>query len=171
MKKYQYNVKVRLQQSITSKMRDAKLLSVTAITSLVMLGASFVPFAVHAQGGSVSTAPATTAAACSTTINSFSDSTGYYGTWSAIWTKFSINNTCAAPADWVMSYTNNNTGEVEFTRGTSTMYMTSGVIDYDWAGFSTPYTVKLVVTDSTGNVLSVRSEVVTTKKAKDVTVI
>ena len=109
---------------------------------------------------------ATTSSSC-VQISSFGNSTGYYSVWAAIWTSFSISNSCPGPLNWQMTYTNGNTGVVDFSRGSSTAYMSSGTIDEDWAAFSTPYTVALTVTDpSTGAVLASQSAVVTTKAPK-----
>jgi hypothetical protein len=102
----------------------------------------------------------------SCTITSFSNSTGYYSVWAAIWTKFSISSSCGAGVSWQMTYTNGNTGNVDFARSTLVGYMPSGTIDEDWAAFSTPYTVTLTVNDSSGAQLDSQSAVVTTKAPK-----
>ncbi len=112
-------------------------------------------------GGGTTTPPPTTACA---TIKSFSNSTGYYSVYAAIWTSFSISSTCTA--NWQMTYTNGTTGAVDFARGSSTAYQTSGTIDEDWAAFSTTYTVSLTITDASGAVLDSRSALVTTKAPK-----
>jgi hypothetical protein len=119
-------------------------------------------------GGGGAPAPTPTPAPTScATISSFSNSDGYYAIWAAIWTKFSIANSCPGPVTWQMTYTNGITGAVDFARASSTAYMSSGVIDEDWAAFSTPYTVALTVTDpSTGAVIASQSAVVTTKSGK-----
>lgn len=114
-------------------------------------------------GGGTVTAPAPTSCA---TITGFSNSTGYYSIYAAIWTSFSISSTCASPANWQMTYTNGTTGVVDFSRGSTTAYMPSGTVDEDWAAFSTAYTVALTVTDSNGVVLASQSAVVTTKAPK-----
>ena len=116
------------------------------------------------SGGGGGTVPSPSPAACAV-ITSFSNSTGYYSVWAAIWTPFSISTSCG-PANWEMTYTNGTTGAVDFARGSSTAYMTSGTIDEDWAAFSTTYTVALTVTDAAGNVLATRSAPVTTKAPK-----
>ena len=115
-------------------------------------------------GATTTTAPATPTSCAQ--ITSFSNSTGYYSVWAAIWTPFSISESCGVPVNWQMTYTNGTTGTVDFARGSSTQYMSSGTIDEDWAAFSTSYTVKLTVTDSNGVVLTSRSAVVTTKSPK-----
>ena len=114
-------------------------------------------------GGTPTTvAPATSCA----TITSFSNSTGYYSVWAAIWTPFAISDSCGYAVNWSMTYTNGNTGAVDFSRASSSAYMSNGTIDEDWAAFSTPYTVTLTVTDQTGTVLDARSALVTTKAPK-----
>ena len=117
-------------------------------------------------GGGTPTTTAAPAPASCARITSFSNSTGYYSVWAAIWTPFSISSSCAAPVNWQMTYTNGTTGLVDFARGSSTQYMSSGTIDEDWAAFTTAYTVTLTVTDSTGATLDSRSAVVTTKQPK-----
>lgn len=99
-------------------------------------------------------------------IASFSNSTGYYSVWAAIWTPFSVSDSCGYAVDWQMTYTNGTTGLVDFIRGGSTAYASGGTIDEDWAAFSTPYTVTLTVTDPSGTVLDSRSALVTTKLPK-----
>ena len=117
-------------------------------------------------GGSTTTTTSSAPSSCAK-ITSFSNSTGYYSVWAAIWTPFSISSSCPGGANWEMTYTNGNTGVVDFARGTSTNYQSSGTIDEDWAAFSTPYTVTLTVTDpSTGDVLASQSALVTTKQPK-----
>ncbi len=119
-------------------------------------------------GGTITTSPAPppTPTSCAT-IASFSNSTGYYSVFAAIWTPFSISDSCVSPASWTMTYTNGATGAVDFVRSGSTAYQTSGTIDEDWAAFSVPYTVTLTVTDpNTGNELASRSAVVVTKAGK-----
>ena len=120
---------------------------------------------VNSGGGGTPTTTAPAAGSCAH-ITGFSNSTGYYSVWAAIWTPFSISDSCGYPVNWQMSYTNGTTGIVEFARGSSTQYMPSGTIDEDWAAFSTSYTVRLTVTDAGGAVLDTRSAVVTTKKPK-----
>lgn len=114
-------------------------------------------------GGTPTTVAASTSCA---TITSFSNSTGYYSVWAAIWTPFAVSDSCGYAVNWSMTYTNGNTGAIDFSRGTSTAYMSNGTIDEDWAAFSTPYTVTLTVTDPSGTVLDTRSALVTTKSPK-----
>jgi hypothetical protein len=101
------------------------------------------------------------------TITSFSNSTGYYSIWAAIWTSFSYTNSCGYAVTMRMSYLNGNTGVVDFAVSSSTML--NGTIDEDWAAFSTPYTVTMTLTDSAGNLLDSRSALVTTKVPKSTT--
>ena len=110
----------------------------------------------------------TTPPAASCLINTFSNTTGYYSVYAAIWTPFSISTSCGYAVNWQMTYTNNNTGQVDFSRSSSTAYMSAGTIDEDWAALSTPYTITLTVTDSSGVVIDTRSAAVTTKKPKSV---
>src|SRR5947209_2224645 len=100
------------------------------------------------SGGGGATSTTTTPSGSCAKIASFSNSTGYYSVWAAIWTPFSISSSCSVPVNWQMTYTNGNTGVVDFSRSSSTAYMSSGTIDEDWAAFSTPYTVTLTVTDA-----------------------
>jgi hypothetical protein len=110
-------------------------------------------------GGGGSTTPSGPCA----TITSFSNSDGYYRIWAAIWTKFSFVNNCGAGVTVSFTYTNGLTGNVDYT---ATAWASSGTIDEDWAAFSTPYTVQMVIRDLLGNVLDSRSAVVTTKAGK-----
>jgi len=113
-------------------------------------------------GGTTTTVPSGSCAQ----ITTFASSTGYYSVYAAIWTQFSISDSCGSPLNWQMTYTNGTTGNVDFARGSSTQYMSSGTIDEDWAAFSTPYTVTLNVTDASGATVASRSAVVTTKAPK-----
>jgi len=114
-------------------------------------------------GGGTTTTPSGPCAQ----IASFSNTDGYYKIWAAIWTSFSITDNCGYAVNWSMTYTNGNTGAVDFKAASSTAYMPSGTIDEDWAALSTPYTVALTVTDpSNGAVLASTSALVTTKKPK-----
>jgi hypothetical protein len=102
-------------------------------------------------------------------ITNFKNTTGYYAIYAAIWTDFTISNKCGVPLDWRMDYTN-SAGVVEFSRGTSTQYMSTGTIDDDWAKFSSNYTVSLTVRSSSGLVLAQNKAGVATKKPKDLLV-
>ena len=151
-------------------MKATHTLRVLALAAVMVTGSAGVAAAsggVSGGGGGGGT-PTTTVAPTTScaVVSSFSNSTGYYSVWAAIWTKFSISNSCSAPANWQMTYTNGTTGLVDFARGSSTQYMSSGTIDEDWADFSTAYTVTLTVTDASGVVLDSRSAVVTTKQPK-----
>jgi len=116
-------------------------------------------------GGGGTTTTTVTPSSC-VQITNFANSTGYYSVFAAIWTQFSISDTCGYPLNWQMSYTNGITGNVDFARGSSTQYMPSGTIDEDWAAFSTPYTVTLNVTDASGATVASQSALVTTKAPK-----
>jgi hypothetical protein len=101
-------------------------------------------------------------------ITSFGNATGYYSVFAAIWTSYSISGTCTGPVNWTMTYTNEMTGSVERSRsGSFTGSGTGGTIDEDWAAFSTPYDVSLIVTDSAGRMLDSRGAVATTPAPKD----
>src|SRR4051794_2707424 len=76
-------------------------------------------------GGATTTAPSPPSSSCAR-IASFGNSTGYYAVWAAIWTPFSISSSCPTAVSWQMTYTNGNTGLVDFVRGSSTAYMSSG---------------------------------------------
>jgi hypothetical protein len=114
--------------------------------------------------GGGSTTPSSTSCAV---ITSYGNSTGYYSVWAAIWTSFSYTNSCGDQVTMTMTYLNGNTGLVDFQRSSSVMR--NGTIDEDWAAFSTPYTVTMTLTDAAGNVLDMRSAVVTTKVPKSLT--
>src|SRR5947209_5628947 len=119
-------------------------------------------------GGTATTTTTTTTSSSSCAkISAFSNSTGYYSIWAAIWTSYGISSTCSGQVNWQMTYLNGNTGAVDFSRsGYFYGSGTSATVDEDWAAFSTPYTVTLTVTDSAGNVLATQSAVVTTKSPK-----
>ena len=149
-------------------MRVPNWVLAAGLTSVVALGAG----ASWASGGnpigSTSTAPVSLGLTngCAS-ISTFSNTTGYYAVWSAIWTKMAIVDNCGVPLDWRMDYTNNATKVVEFSRGSSTRYMSTGTIDYDWGSFATTYTVSLIVKSSTGTIMAQTSAGVTTKRPKD----
>jgi hypothetical protein len=116
-----------------------------------------------AGGGGATTPPPTSCAA----ITSFANTTGYYSVWAAIWSKFAVSSSCTGIVYWQMTFTNGNTGAVDFVRSGSVYNATTGgTIDEDWAAFSTPYTVALTVTDASGTVLDAQTAVITTKVGK-----
>lgn len=121
---------------------------------------------INSGGGGTPTGTAPTPPKACASISTFTNTTGYYSVWAAIWTPFSITNGCPAPVNWQMTYTNGTTGAVDFARSSSTQYMSNGTIDEDWAAFSTPYTVTLTVADAAGTVYDTRSAVVTTRGPK-----
>ncbi len=160
-------------------MKARRLLAAAAIASVCAVsgGAAFASGGVNSggvnsggggTGGSGGGGTPTTVVPSGTCaqITSFSNSTGYYSVWAAIWTPFSISSSCTSPANWTMTYTNGTTGLVDFARSSTTAYMPSGTIDEDWAAFSTAYTVTLTVTDSSGALLDSRTAIVTTKAPK-----
>ncbi len=149
---------------MSNLIRGAVVAAVAA--TLALAPSAFASGGVNSGGGKPAPAPAPASGSCAT-ISAFSNTDGYYKVWAAIWTNFVIDDACGRPVDWRMTYTNGNTGVVDFSAGTSTAYESSGVVDEDWAGFLTPYTVSLTVTDpATGAVLDSQSAVVTTKKGK-----
>jgi hypothetical protein len=104
-------------------------------------------------------------------ITGFSNTTGYYSVFAAVWTPFAVSSSCNGQIEWTMTYTNTLTGAVDFTR-LGLMYIgNSGLtVDEDWASFSTPYTVTLRLTDyATGALLDSRTALVTTKAPKSTT--
>ena len=139
------------------------------LAGVVALGAGST-WASGGSGGGGSTAPvsapATTSTAGCVTIPVFRNTTGYYAIWAAIWTDFTISDKCGVPVDWRLDYTNKATGIVEFSRGTSTAYMSTGTIDYDWGSFSSNYDVSLKVTLNGKPMASINAGVAT-KKPKD----
>lgn len=152
-------------------MRAVRVLAAAALVGALTLsgGAAFASGGVNSGGvnsGGGGGGGGTVAPSTCGQITGFSNSTGYYSVYAAIWTQFSISSSCVTPANWQMTYTNGLTGAVDFARGSTTAYMPSGTIDEDWAAFSTPYTVALTVTDSNGTVIDSRSALVTTKPPK-----
>ena len=151
-----------------------------AISAIAAVSASTVAPGAFAQGGiggggsgGGTTLTATTPTATTPTVTSgcasipkFTSTTGYYATWAAIWTSFTITNNCGVALNWIMNYTN-SAGVVEFSRGTSTQYMSTGTIDYDWGKFATTYKVSLTVRSSAGTLMAQTSAGVTTKQPKD----
>ena len=111
-------------------------------------------------GTPTTTVPAPTSCAA---ITSFSNTTGYYSVFAAIWTKFSFTSSCATPVTMHMTYLNGNTGNIDFSANTP---INTGTIDEDWGAFSTPYTVTMTLNDSSGTVLASQSAVITTKGPK-----
>ena len=152
-------------------MRARRLVAGAAMVAALSLtgGAAFASGGVNSggvnSGGGGGGGGTTTSTTCGQ-ITTFSNSTGYYSVWAAIWTQFAVSSSCVTPANWQMTYTNGTTGAVDFARSSTTAYMPSGTIDEDWAAFSTTYTVTLTVTDSNGIVLDSRSALVTTKAPK-----
>jgi hypothetical protein len=120
-----------------------------------------------AGGGGGAPAPPPPATSCAQ-ITAFSNTTGYYSVWAAIWSKYSISNSCGGAVTWQMTYTNGTTGAVDFVRSGTTYYPTAGgTVDEDWAAFATPYTITLSVSDASGAVLDTQSAVITTKTGKN----
>jgi hypothetical protein len=118
-------------------------------------------------GGGGAPAPPPVATSCAR-ITAFSNTTGYYSVWAAIWSKYGIANSCGGAVSWEMTYMNGTTGLVDFVRSGTTYYPTaSGTVDEDWAAVATPYTVTLSVRDASGAVLDSQSAVITTKTGKN----
>ena len=119
---------------------------------------------VNSGGGGGGTDVSTTCVS----VGKFGSSVGYYSVWAAIWTSYSITNSCGYGLNATMTYTNGNTGAVDFVGyPTANSGSNGGTIDEDWAAFSTPYTVTLTVTDPySGAVLASKSAVVTTPAPK-----
>jgi hypothetical protein len=116
------------------------------------------------SGGTISPTTGTTPTGSCATIGNFGNTTGYYSIWAAIWTNWGVTNDCDTPVNWRMDYVNNSTGAVDFSSyGALDPGSNGGTVDEDWAAFLTPYTVKLSVSDDSGNEIDNRSAVVTTK--------
>jgi hypothetical protein len=119
---------------------------------------------VNSGGGGGGTDPSTSCVS----VGKFGSSVGYYSVWAAIWTNYSISNSCGYGLNATITYTNGNTGAVDFTGyPTANAGSNGGTIDEDWAAFSTTYTVRLTVTDPySGAVLASKSQLVTTPASK-----
>ena len=128
-----------------------------------------------ATGGSVSTGgnkggvkDPIPVAGCAT-LTSVSAPVGYYSTFAALWNDYSVKScaTGSQTVNVVVTNTNVATGAVDFTN-TLPYTLTAGqglngVMDNDFAPFSTAYNVTIAVRDgSNGNVLDTRSLTATT---------
>jgi hypothetical protein len=122
-----------------------------------------------AGGGGGTTTPPPSSGSCAT-ITGFTNPTGYYSVWAAVWTHYAVANACNRTLTWTLTYTNGTTGAVDFARYGSVFSTTaSGIVDEDWAALSTTYTVTLAVTDTDGSVLASQSAEVITKPPKSAT--
>ncbi|MCW3039415.1 MAG: hypothetical protein JWM31_1320 [Solirubrobacterales bacterium] len=155
-----------------------------ASASLILAPAALASGGVNSGGGGTSTGGGSTTGTTTSgggtstggtggggrvcSIVSLSNSVGYYSSFAAIWTSFSITG-CPNGTSWRMDFHNDTTGNVDFSAGGSMTTRgggASGTIDEDWAAFSTPYTVTLTATDPGGNPLTSRSAAATTPDAK-----
>jgi hypothetical protein len=117
-------------------------------------------------GGGGTVAPPPASGKCAQ-ITGFSNPTGYYSVWAAIWTQYSVSSTCNRTIFWTLTYTNGTTGAVDLsTYGSIFAPTASGIVDEDWAALSTSYTVTFTVSDQDGGVLATQSAVVATKAGK-----
>ena len=137
-----------------------------ALLTLGMVGALTLSSSSALASGGQSTPIAPKVSSSCASIPTFRNTTGYYSIYAAIWTDFAITNNCGVPLTWEMRYTN-PLGVVEFSRGSSTLYMSFGTIDDDWAKFSTSYLVTLKVTNPGGVEVARSTTLVLTKAAKD----
>lgn len=97
----------------------------------------------------------------SCTISTFANLVGTFETWAAVWTGFAIPQGCPNLSAYHTVFTNQDTGQVEFQAEGSTGVSrssgangftagTSGIQDYDFAHFSTPYHVHMEIDNSQG---------------------
>jgi len=118
-------------------------------------------------GSTTSGGGSTTTSTSCTKVAAFSNSTGYYSVWAAVWTSVSFTTTCSGGATtWSVTYVNNNTGAQVFWASGSTSSGWNGTVDEDWCDFSTPYTVTLTLTDGHGTVQYSQALQVTTPAPK-----
>jgi hypothetical protein len=121
-----------------------------------------------ASGGGGGSPVATPSGVCAP-IASLTNTVGYYRSWAAIWTTFTLPACEVGTAGtWDMTFHNDDTGQIDYERRASYVVPSSGysaVVDDDFAPFSTNYTVTLTLTDSNG-VRTSRSASTTTKPAK-----
>jgi hypothetical protein len=105
-------------------------------------------------GGTSSGGGSTSTTTSCTSISNLSNAVGYYHTYAAIWTTFSLSSKCSGGSTqtWVLTFHNDNTGAIDYSsRGNFYGVSSYGLtVDDDFAPYSTPYTVTLTVTDTKG---------------------
>ena len=115
-------------------------------------------------GRAQSLAPVAPVSTSCTPSISMANTTGYFRTWAAIWTNFTVTP-CASggPGTWALTYRNNNTGRIDYRSGGTYTQSSpfSNTIDDDFGPFSTPYSVTLTVTDSHGVQTSQTTDITT----------
>lgn len=109
--------------------------------------------------------------ACAT-FASTSAPVGYYLTWAALWNDYTVRSCSTGTQDVSVTVTNTNvaTGNVDYTITVPYTIAAgqniSGVLDNDFAPFSTDYAVKMELRDEAGNLLDSSSLAVTTPPAR-----
>ncbi|MDQ1703030.1 MAG: hypothetical protein QOF57_2282 [Frankiaceae bacterium] len=105
--------------------------------------------------------------ACAT-LPSVTAPVGYYLTFAALWNDFTVRSCSSGTQTVNIAVTNTNvaTGQVDYSVGTSYFLApganVNGVLDNDFAPFSTDYDVRVEARDEAGNVLDSSSVRTTT---------
>jgi hypothetical protein len=149
--------------------RPASLLAAgMALAALMLAPAAQASGPTGGGGGGGSSLSAVASVACTPAIT-LTNTTGYFRTYAAIWTNFSVTPCpTGGPGTWVLTYRNINTGRIDFRQTGSYLQTNSSfnnVVDDDFGPFATPYTVTLTVTDARGAQTS-QSASVTTRAAR-----
>lgn len=119
------------------------------------------------SGGGGSSAPCATFASASATV-------GYYSAWAALWNNFTIKScaTSGGPQTYILRIRDIDTTGAAATYDISLSYSLSpganagGVLDNDFAAFSTPYDVEYSISAADGTVLATWSTLATTPAPK-----
>lgn len=106
--------------------------------------------------GGVKDATAVPVPACAT-LTSAAAPVGYFSVWAALWNDYTVRSCSTATESLTVTITNTNvaTGQVDFTYSVPVTLTPgqnqSGVVDNDFAPFSTLYDVKMELKDGSGN--------------------
>jgi hypothetical protein len=123
------------------------------------------------SGGVKDTGTTPAAPACAT-LTSVGAPVGYYSVWAALWNEYAVKSCGTASQSLTLTITNTNvaTGAADFSYSAPLSLTpgqnTSGVVDNDFAPFSTDYNVQIDVRDGNGTVLDSRSLAATTPPQK-----
>jgi hypothetical protein len=116
--------------------------------------------------------PTSTAPAACATLPSVGAPVGYYSVWAALWNEYTLKSCGTATQSVTLTITNTNvaTGVADFsysmTYALSPGQNVSGVVDNDFAPFSTDYDVQIVASDGKGTILDSQSVLASTPAAK-----